>query len=245
MPQQIVTNVSELLSCLKALHRENPVLWFRGHGKVHWKLVPALGRKRKWALAEQNLIKRFKQNAVGLLDRAPADEWDWLFLMQHHRLPTRLLDWSESPLVGLYFAVNEPQHDRKNGALWCLNPIKLNRVAGISFSNDFEIPAFSDRVLDNNLPSRIVQEEQSERPPVAGLASRSNARIYAQMGVFTITHRKHLPIENSPGKIAFKLTIPATAKKRLRKELSYLRFTHLSLFPELENVSRLATEDSI
>lgn len=245
MPQKVINKVADLLPLLGTLHRTNPILWFRGHGRANWKLVPALGRRRAWAAAEQNLIKRFKQNAVGLMDHAPVHEWDWLFLMQHHRLPTRLLDWSESPLVGLYFAVCEARHDRMNGALWCLNPIKLNKVAGISFSNDFEIPAFGDPVLDNNLPSRIVQEAQSDRPPVAGLASRSNERIYAQMGVFTITHRKHLPIEKTAGEVAYKLIIPASAKRRLRRELTHLRITHLSLFPELENVSRLAAQDSI
>lgn len=245
MPQRLINKVSDLLPYLASLHRNNSILWFRGHGRANWKLVPALGRKRVWATAEQNLIKRFKQNAVGLIEHVPTNEWDWLFLMQHHRLPTRLLDWSESPLVGLYFAVCEPRHDRLNGAVWCLNPIKLNKAAGISYSNDFEVPAFGDSVLDNNLPSRIVQEAQSDRLPVAGLASRSNERLYAQMGVFTITHRKHIAIEKTPGEVAFKLIIPAAAKKRLRRELTHLRITQLSLFPELENVSRLAAEDSL
>lgn len=241
-----IESVADLLPALKTLHLKSPMLWFRGHGKTQWRLTPTLGRSRKLANAESNLIKRFKQNAVLLVDRAPTTEWDWLFLMQHHRLPTRLLDWSESPLVGLFFVVCEPRYDKSPGALWCLDPIGLNRAAGVSYKNSFEIPAFGeDNVLNSYRPSIIESERKSNLVPVAGLASRSNERLYAQMGVFTITHRKHNPIEKIDGKFVYKIEIPAKAKPVIRKELAHLRITHLSLFPELENVSKLAAEDSI
>jgi hypothetical protein len=42
----------------------------------------------------------------------------WWALMQHHGAPTRLLDWSTSPYVAAYFAVNQQSSD-ENGALWC------------------------------------------------------------------------------------------------------------------------------
>ena len=67
------------------------------------------------------LIKRFKQNAFQFLDLVPKDEWEWIFLMQHYRVPTRLLDWTESPLIGLYFAVSDKAVKRVQtaAALWC------------------------------------------------------------------------------------------------------------------------------
>jgi hypothetical protein len=53
--------------------------------------------------------------------------FDWLSLMQHHRYPTRILDWSENILVALYFAVvNRPETEDKPGALFVLNTFKLN-----------------------------------------------------------------------------------------------------------------------
>ena len=60
------------------------------------------------------------------------NDWDLLALAQHHSLPTRLLDWSENPLVALWFAFNENDEVTKKRVLWCfgfsnedmLNPVK-------------------------------------------------------------------------------------------------------------------------
>ena len=226
------------------MRRNNRILWFRGHADERWKLVPALGRDRKLAIAEQNLIRRFKQNAVGLLDKPPDHEWNWMFLMQHHRLPTRLLDWSESPLVGLYFSVRDRKFKRRPGALWCLDPVKLNRGAEIDFENDFEIPAFGEKPLENYEPSKIAMERASSLLPVAGLAARSNDRIYAQMGTFTVSHRKFFALESIPNSPTVKLIVPPAAKAQLCRELDHLRVNDLTMFPELDSVSRLAAEDS-
>lgn len=193
------------------------------------------------------LLTRFKQYAFPLLQRAPLHEWEWLFLMQHYGVPTRLLDWSESPLVALYFAVEDKSETRdKDGVLWCLCPREMNRIsAGPTLDH---LPSFSDSnspapdatsLLDAYLPKRVVGVTSASHKPLAIVAPRQFARLSAQQGVFTIFHRNNATIDtisSEPEKYIRKLIVPMNAKSRLREQLAALALTHLSLFPDVENV---------
>jgi FRG domain-containing protein len=237
-----VVSVAHLLKELKLQQKPRQIIWFRGHADKKWALVPSLARTPRHLKAEPALLKRFMQNAVPHLEFQPQHEWEWLFLMQHHRVHTRLLDWSESPLVALYFAVTEKEHRNKPGAVWCLDPVALNGEARLKFDFDLEIPGFGIDKLDSYLPSH-VQENPAELFPVAIVGARSTPRMAAQLGTFTINHRLHTPIENiGAGKHVWRWIIPPAAKERLRRELVNLGFSALTLFPELDRVADLTKE---
>lgn len=241
-PDQKINSIPELINVLKQTIQPNDIVWYRGQADNSWGLTPTLSRTNGGIEAEIALMKRFKQNAIPLASVKPMSEWEWLFLMQHYGLPTRLLDWTESPLVGLYFAIES--HPDKDGALWCLLPIKLNENANISYSLSVEIPCFEvDEPLDNYLPQKIASERTSSLKPIAAMAMRDNPRVFAQMGSFTITHREQIAIETiGDNKHIWRFIIPKEFKEEIRKELAYLRITKLTLFPELENVALVAKE---
>src|SRR5262245_3594236 len=107
--------------------------WFRGHGNASWSLQPCLYRPRSDIggigadyYNEAILLEKFRLRAPTFLERVPATDWEWLFLMQHYGLPTRLLDWTESSLIALYFAVRDHAGDA-DAAVWAMNPWGLNR----------------------------------------------------------------------------------------------------------------------
>jgi len=59
-------------------------------------------------------------------------------------------------LAALYFAVNEGKHMGSDGAVWCLDPVSLNKAANLKFGFELEIPAFGrDKVLESYLPSHV------------------------------------------------------------------------------------------
>ena len=82
---------------------------FRGVASVRHDLIPSIGRTRaEFSYSpdgERDLFEQFKREALPLLPARPQNEWEWLALAQHFGIPTRLLDWSETPYVSLFFAV--------------------------------------------------------------------------------------------------------------------------------------------
>ena len=243
-----ISSIGDLLRALPSVFgTPKRTVWFRGHSCEDWKLLPSLIRPPNRADDEIVFFKRFKQHAFPFLDRIPQYEWEWLFLMQHYGVPTRLLDWSESPLVGMYFALLEPSARRdksKNAVLWCLYPNELNSISNLNLNPPYDIPCFGDdQVLESYLPSRVIGVQSAVYNPLAIIAPRQFKRLYAQQGVFTLFHRNQSAIEVLGNQShIFKLVIPVAAKDNLRKELEYLMINQLALFPELEKVGRRVYE---
>src|SRR5262249_41653835 len=126
---------------------------------------------------EFSVFRRFV-NAAGTLLPANEDGWTTAFAMQHHGLPTRLLDWSSTLGVALYFAIHGSTTD---AAIWILNPFELNRLLH-GRSEVFDLPDFDCGYVDyyitrkaKPLPGAIALE-----PP------RNHPRILNQRGGFTL-----------------------------------------------------------
>lgn len=167
-------------------HREclskNPVAMYKT-------LVPSVQRRTSSGEHdEQYITTNFMIQTRRLNSEAPQpyDRASWLTMMQHYGLPTRLLDWSESPLVTLYFALSEKKDDI-DAAVWIMNPMKLNKKVGYgeyvppidykSLSGDLE-GAFSEQT--------DVEKNEIVRRIVACHGIGSDLRMYVQQSDFTL-----------------------------------------------------------
>jgi FRG domain len=89
-------------------------------------IIPKIGRKpyTYHPAREKQLHNAFVRAARSFVPAPLASQWEWLALAQHHGAPTRLADWSTSPLVAAWFAVTSYPED-SDAAVFAL---ELNRT---------------------------------------------------------------------------------------------------------------------
>lgn len=237
-PDKKIESLADLIKNLKKDSESiTAPIWFRGQSQQSYKLVPSYFRHTD-PPSERTLIKTFKQNASLLVNNVSYDDFAWLFIMQHHGVPTRLLDWSESPFVALYFACCSKPND--DGYLWMLLPVSLNVNASIRPDEPFDIPSIHDDALLNYSPVRYYQEKTSSMLPVATICQRNTERMQAQLGTFVLYHRDKQAIEEiGDKKHVWRYKISKDSKTELIKELQVVGFNKFHLFPELSSIGEM------
>lgn len=211
-------------------------MWWRGQADSNWPLTPGIIRSKNQSF-EGDLINRFLMKAKSRYSNCPQsnDIGPWLFLMQHYRLPTRLLDWTESPLVALYFAVQNEEHDNKDAAIWGLQPIKLN-FAQSKMSKVYSYGSPEIRSLFQQ--AQNFYKGEPDLRILAVQTEETDIRHLAQQSQFTI-HGSPTPMEDLPNNEKFlgKIVIRSSAKRKMRRLLEIFAITRSYLFPDLENLS--------
>src|ERR1051325_817142 len=106
---------------------------FRGECDERWPLYSSISRylqnfgvaPEAWPEQEGRIIRIFKRKAHQFLDKPPEtdDDFQWLALMQHHGAPTRLIDFTWSPYVAAFFALERTLED---GVVWAMNPARID-----------------------------------------------------------------------------------------------------------------------
>jgi hypothetical protein len=209
--------VTKSISSFEDLHQlvlgnQHAHFIYRGESGSEYALRPKYGRDkssiRDDALAiERGLLTEFKRRGAPHVDTAPSSEWEWLAVAQHFGLATRLLDWSENPLVAAYFAT-----------------CKLGRTDRVVYSLNRKALSYANEDI-----SPFMLEE-----PVIYEPKHIATRIMAQTGLFTVHHK---PSETFAPKELERWVIAGPAVLSIHVSLNRYGFNPASMFPGLDGLA--------
>jgi hypothetical protein len=230
--KDLIKSVSDFLSVKdRWLYTSDimPGKWlYRGLKNYGYQLIPSIGRlfgkkpfliKDRLSHFERSAFAEFMINSNHELHE--NNEFIVLAVAQHHGLKTRLLDWSFSPLVGLFFAVEDETSYDLDGAL-------VAQQTNYLFNNVKNAKTPFDEELD-----------EYHFLSVPYLSSR----IRAQQGVFQLFKDPTKELIEAP--YLGKFRIPAKYKYRIKNELNELGITYKTVFPDMDGLCKSINFDKL
>jgi hypothetical protein len=199
---------------------------FRGQSQ-DYPLLPKLARTYNedrfdgdFFETEKAMLYEFERQAA-IYTSAAMTEWELMSLAQHYGMATRLLDWTENPLLAMWFAVSKPAKDKKPAVVCVLNPEDddfLDVKAGVTVS-------------------------EIKRTKIL-IPRHSNARVRVQAGLFTVhfigeRDQKFTPLASNKHfkKKLDKFIVPAENFAAIRRDLDRCGINSGTMFPDLSGLA--------
>ncbi|HEU0203327.1 MAG TPA: FRG domain-containing protein [Burkholderiaceae bacterium] len=220
---------------------------FRGERSARWPLASSLFRrlsrfcanKNDWTTREARSLRIFRRKAhIYLHDRgALYDDLRALALMQHYGAPTRLIDFTKSPFVAAFFALEEANED---AVVFALNTPALWNAAP-----DFD-PRLTRNTIDPRQPGNFARYFAPNNTLVlwCGEPAEMDQRLIAQSGVFVVPGQVDLPLDEilqhyrAPDPLLRKFVVPLRLRTEAMRSLYRMNITYATLFPGLEGLAR-------
>lgn len=214
---------------------------FRGERDERWPLYSSLSRyfqnfgvaPNAWPEQEARILRIFKRKAHQFLDKPPDtnDDFQWMALMQHHGAPTRLLDFTWSPYVAAFFALERTLHD---GVVWALNPARIEGSRAPK-------PTRMDPRIKGNIQRYF--SKGNHRFIWMGEPHTMNSRLIAQSGTFCVPGMLDMPIEqilsrSNQDDILAKFVLANPVREAGMRELYRMNITFATLFPDLDGLAK-------
>jgi hypothetical protein len=221
---------------------------FRGQGDSRWPLQSSLSRhvvvskvcRDAWRLQESRIRRIFERKSHLFIDSPPTgDELEWLALMQHHGSPTRLLDFTWSPYVAAFFALERTTED---ATVWALNlPLlwdihERHKFHGVSVAHaDPRNAASFEKYYLSNAFQFVWQGDPFRMPQ----------RVVAQSGTFLVSSDLGMTVDEiiagypGKGELLVKLVLKTKSLRAQAMAALYsMNITNATLFPGLDGLAR-------
>lgn len=265
-----VSTLEEYIAAVKKIYEsninsacdagKNKHLFFRGHSKQTYKLIPTVFRANNISEREvlldfvhygpqHNINYEFEKERIQILTD-----------MQHNEIPTRLLDWSLAPLNSLFFAVENGICDTDAEVIvfnpWCYNQkiidygshprihdIHIHARALLSTTDNFGyIKEYVNKEfrMEGFLSSYENFRKHNIEKPIAIVSNFSNNRILHQRGAFTIhgTDKDAIDKWSEFKDNAWRIIIDGCKKKEICSDLNKLYVNHYSVYPDFVGMKK-------
>jgi hypothetical protein len=231
----------------EGLQRFRSPFAFRGQPRINQTLVSRLvrlaGPHGDIARVELALLRNFRKYAHS--EATGTDSiWGWMSLGQHRGLPTRLLDWTYSPLVALHFATEDPTEFDHDGVVWCVNFVEANK----------RLPARLKRILQAEGSDTLTVEMLSRFKTLSEFDALArdpflvfieppavDRRILNQLALFSLTSSPSATMDDwirAHADLCRQVKVPARLKWEIRDKLDQANVNERVLFPGLDGLSR-------
>lgn len=221
-----ITSLAEYVDLVEKVGDSDNWL-FRGQ-RADWPMLPKFARltpREDHLKSERSMVREFRRHVQEYIKSDSTNDWELLALAQHHGMATRLLDWTLSPLVALWFAVELPAEETGgNGVVYM-----------------FEY-AEDDLVDDYQAKSPFEQEQTLFYIP-----QTVTGRIRVQRGYFSVhgydREQGWVPLQENPlfTPRLQKVEVPAKCFSSIRYSLDRCGINRASMFPDLDGLSAYVT----